>query len=134
MIDGDQAEEKRRLELSRYARRLFATPTVINSPRSALEDIETRSQALLSKGDAARLVDKGEDSKEVMRLIERLREAVTHYQASENWIVMRNIADAEEQISQQQAVYNQITNLTVSTLRFITTFYTGNRLFHQVVF
>jgi len=134
MIDGDQAEEKRRLELSRYARRLLTPPTVINNPRSTLEEIENRSQALLAKGDPARFVDKEEDSKEVVRLIERLREAVTHYQVGENWIVMRNIADAEEQISQQQAIYNQITSLTVRNLRFITTLYAGNRLFNQVVF
>jgi len=39
---------------------------------------------LLEKSVAARFVDKGEDSKEVARLIERLQEAITHYQVSKN--------------------------------------------------
>jgi len=49
-----------------------------------LKEIEKRSQALLEKGKAARFVDKGRDSGEVVKLIERLRDAITHYQVSED--------------------------------------------------
>ena len=38
---------------------------------------------LLEKGVAARLIDKADDSKEVARLVERLREAIAIYQVSE---------------------------------------------------
>ena len=38
---------------------------------------------LLEKGVAARLIDKEGDSKEVARLVERLREAIALYQVSE---------------------------------------------------
>ena len=43
---------------------------------------------LLEKGAASRFLDKGEDSTEVAKLIERLREAITHYQVSENYLVV----------------------------------------------
>ena len=49
-----------------------------------LEEVEKRSRALLEKRAVARLVDKGDDSAEVVRLVERLREAIIHYQVSEN--------------------------------------------------
>ncbi|KAF9643346.1 hypothetical protein BDM02DRAFT_3191803 [Thelephora ganbajun] len=62
---------------------------------SALEEIEERSRELLTKGTAARFVD--EDSGGVARLVERLREVIAHYQ-----------------ISQQQAIYDQIANLAPS--------------------
>ena len=42
---------------------------------------------LLKKGVAARLIDKQEDSKEVARLVERLREAIVLHQVSGIWIV-----------------------------------------------
>jgi len=48
-----------------------------------LEDIEKRSQALLEKGKVARFIDKGRDSGEVVKLVERLRDAITRYQVSE---------------------------------------------------
>ncbi|KAF9645039.1 hypothetical protein BDM02DRAFT_3120843, partial [Thelephora ganbajun] len=62
---------------------------------SALEEIEERSQELLARGMAAQFLDK--DSGEVARLLEWLREAITHYQ-----------------ILQQQAIYDQIANLSSS--------------------
>ena len=58
--------------------------TPLNGLRSTLEEIERRSRILLEKHTAARLLDKGEDSKEVARLTDGLREAITHYQVSEN--------------------------------------------------
>lgn len=83
-----------------------------------LEEIEKQSRALLEKGTATRFVDKGEDSKGVARLIERLREAITHYQVGESHFAGR-VRLTRRQISQQQAIYDRITNLTVSTLRSV---------------
>jgi len=60
----------------------FFTPA--NNPLSVLEEIEKRSQALLEKGKVARFVDKGRDSGEVVKLVERLREAITRYQVSKD--------------------------------------------------
>ena len=51
-------------------------------PLRALEAIEKRCQELQKKGAAARFIDKGEDAKEVARLIEQLQEAIAHYQVS----------------------------------------------------
>ena len=53
-----------------------------------LGEIERRSGALLEKSVAARFVDKGEDSKEVARLVELLWEAITRYQVSGNPLVV----------------------------------------------
>ena len=116
------------MELSRYAPQLPAALALTSGLCSVLEDIEKRSQALLAKGNAARLLDKGEDSKEVVKLIKRLQETVIHYQVSEDWIVVLNVVDVEEKIS-QQAIYNQITNLTVGVLRLVTILYT-DQSFH----
>ena len=43
---------------------------------------------MLAKNAVARFVDKAGDSNEVVKLVERLREAIAHYQVSENsfWI------------------------------------------------
>jgi len=49
-----------------------------------LEEVEKRSNELVEKGKAARFIDKGRDSGEVVKLVERLRDAVTHYQVSED--------------------------------------------------
>ena len=57
--------------------------TLINGHCSVLEEIEKRSNELLGKGKAARFVDKGRDSGEVVKLVERLRDAITRYQVSE---------------------------------------------------
>ena len=84
-IGEDQAEENRRLELSRYVRQSPAILTIANGLHSALEHIENRSRALLGKGTAARFMDKGKDSKEVANLINGLREAISHYQVSRSW-------------------------------------------------
>ena len=110
-IDGDPEETTRRTELTRYARQLFALPALINRLFSTLAEIERRSQELLAKGTAARFVDKARDSGEVVKLIERLREAIKHYQASENcsWHCIKLTVG---QVSQQQAIYDRITNLT----------------------
>ena len=93
---------------------------------SALEEIERRSQELLAKGAAARFIDKGEDSKEVAGLVERLREAITHYQVSVYQIIASSDIDTGVQISQQQAIYDQITDLTVRVLRVVSVSYTDD--------
>jgi hypothetical protein len=92
---------------------ISTTPTLINGLRSALEEIEKRSRDLLAKGTAARFVDKGADFGEVARLVERLREAITHYQVSESRFVASSLTHAGGQVSQQQAIYDKVTNLTV---------------------
>ena len=103
-------------------------------PHSVLEEIENRSQKLLEKGGAARFIDKGEDSKEVAGLIERLREAITHYQVSASRIIPSSTLYIEVQISQQQAIYDQITDLTVRIIRLVSAHRTDDRSFRQVVF
>ncbi|KAF9649447.1 hypothetical protein BDM02DRAFT_3268766 [Thelephora ganbajun] len=57
--------------------------------------VEERSRELLAKGMTTQFVD--EDSGEVARLVERLRETITHYQTS-----------------QQQATHDQIANIASS--------------------
>jgi hypothetical protein len=109
----------------------LATP--VNGLRSELEKIEKRSQALLEKAKAPRFVDKavlfidkGRDSGEVVKLVEQLRDAITGYQVSEDWFVASNATYTAEQVSQQQAIYDQqqeiygqITNLTVSVFLLV---------------
>ena len=114
-MDGrDRAEEQRRSELSRCVRRLPGIPTLVNDILSTLEEIEKRSRVLLEKSTGVRFLDKGEDSKEVTGLIERLREAITQYQVSGNSLASLSSVNAGGlQVSQQQAIYDQITNLTV---------------------
>ena len=65
---------------------------LLNGLSSVLEDIEERSRVLLKSGVAARFLDKREDSVEVARLIERVREAVAHYQVSKDCFVVTNLA------------------------------------------
>ena len=91
-VDGDPEETRRRTELTRYVdRSLVLRPSLANCLDSVLEEIERQSQELLAKSTAARFVDKAEDSGEVVRLVERLGEAITHYQVSENWFVASNM-------------------------------------------
>ena len=100
-----------------------------------LEEIEKRSQELLAKGIAARFIDKGEDSKEVAGLIERLREAITNYQVGEDLFVTPSPTHTAGQVSQQQEIYDRITNLAVSIFRFVPIlYYADDRTFRQVFF
>ena len=111
--DGDQAEKRRRSELFGCAHRLSITSTLVNGLHSALEEIEKRSREMLAKGPAVRFMDRAADSGEVARLVKRLREAITHYQVSEDRSVASSFTHAGGQISQQQAIYDKITTLTV---------------------
>ena len=86
-VDADGRENRRRSDLSRYAPQLFTIHVYANGHHSTLEEIEKRSRVLLRKGVPARFMDKEDNSKEVARLIERLREAIALYQVSESWIV-----------------------------------------------
>ena len=92
--DADGGEKQRRSELSRYAPHLFTIHAYVNGRRSTLEDIEKRSQVLLQKSVPARFIDKEDDSKEVARLVERLREAIALYQVSEIRTVSSSAAHA----------------------------------------
>ena len=114
--------------MTRYARQLFALPALIDRLFSTLAEIERRSQELLAKGTAARFVDKAGDSGEVAKLIERLREAIIHYQVSENYFQHR-IQLTAGQVSQQQAIYDRITDLAVSDFQFLSALHADNRLF-----
>ena len=86
-IDGDPQETWRRTELTRYARRLLALLVLANGLHSTLEEVEKRSQELLAKSKAARFLDKAADSGDAAKLVERLREAIAHYQVSNNCAV-----------------------------------------------
>ena len=90
--------------------------TTPNVRRSTFEKIEELSQKLLAKGTIARFADKGEDSKIVARIIERLREAIVCYQVG-GYCTQRRVSLTGEQISQQQAIYHQITHLAVTRSR-----------------
>ena len=68
------------------------------------------------------------------RLINRLREAITYYQVGEYEIIASTIVDMGEEVSQQQAIYDQITDLTVRIPRFASPCCTDDRSFYQVVF
>ena len=114
--------------MTRYARQLFALPALIDRLFSTLAEIERRSQELLAKGTAARFVDKAGDSGEVAKLIERLREAIVHYQVSENYFQHR-IQLTAGQVSQQQTIYDRITDLAVSDFQFLSALHADNRLF-----
>ena len=70
-------------------------PRPCRRPRSTLEEIEKLSQALLAKGTAIRFMDKGEDSKEVAKLIGRLWEAITLYQVSGYSIIVSSTVDTK---------------------------------------
>jgi hypothetical protein len=48
----------------------------------SLEDIEKRSRVLLEKGNAARILDKKQDSGMVLKFIEELRQAILIYQVN----------------------------------------------------
>ena len=70
---------------------------------------------LLNKGKAARILDKRKDSGAIIKLVEELRQAVLLYQVS----TVMNLTDQASlillgQLSQQQSIDSQITQLTVS--------------------
>jgi hypothetical protein len=79
--NDDPDEVERRARLARFAS--CSPPLVLAklTPHdSDLEDIGKRSLALSEKGKIARALDKIRDSGEVIKLIERLRQAILLYQ------------------------------------------------------
>jgi len=79
--DDDPEEVERRSQLAKFVSCLGCRVRLkfILCVRS-LEDIETRSLTLSEKGKIARVLDKAQDSGEVIKLIERLRQAILIYQ------------------------------------------------------
>ena len=83
MIDGlDPEGTKRRIELTRYACQPLALSALTNGLRSALEEIGKRSRQLQEKG-------KARDPGEVVKLVEKLQEAIAHYQVSGDFSLRR---------------------------------------------
>jgi hypothetical protein len=80
--DGDREEVERRSQLAKFVSCLiFLVRPMLTLSRS-LEDIGTRSLALSEKGKLARVLDKAQDSQEVIKLVEKLRQAILVYQVS----------------------------------------------------
>ena len=81
--NDDCDEVERRSELAKFVSRLrsLAHSKLIYHDRS-LEDIGTRSLALSEKGKVARILDKAQDTGEVVKLIEQLRRAILIYQVT----------------------------------------------------
>ena len=80
--DDDGDEIKRRSELARFVLRLGSLAHPKLTRCSSLEDVGKRSMAILEKGKVARVLDKARDSGEVVRLVEKLRQAILIYQVS----------------------------------------------------
>ena len=66
---------------------------ISDDSRSAFKEIEELSQKLLTKSKIARFADRGEDSKIVAGLVERLREAIVCYQVGEKHPLAQGIVD-----------------------------------------
>ena len=82
-IDDDHDEVDRRAQLARFA--LGSSPLApmrLTFYNRDLEDIGKRSLALLEKGKVARALDRKRDSGEVIKLVEKLRQAILVYQVS----------------------------------------------------
>jgi hypothetical protein len=80
--DGDREEVERRSQLAKFVSCLIplVRPMLILS--RSLEDIGTRSLVLSEKGKLARVLDKAQDSQEVIKLVEKLRQTILVYQVS----------------------------------------------------
>ena len=118
---------KRHVELTRYAHRLFDLSALTNDLYRTLEEVEKRSRQLREEGKAG-------DSGEVVKLVEQLQEAITHYQVSRDFLIAPGTTHTEGQTSQLRAIYHRIVDLTVRAFRFISTLYTDDRSFRQVFF
>ena len=59
---------------------MIAWMTQADRLRRSLEDIEKRSERLLEKGKAARILDKRQDSGMAAKLVEEVRQAILLYQ------------------------------------------------------
>ena len=83
--DKDPEETTRRRRLIRCVQWSIVAVITSNCRSSTFKEVEHFSKKLLAKNVFARLADKGEDSKVVTRLIERLREAIFCYQVGDGF-------------------------------------------------
>ncbi|KAF9790951.1 hypothetical protein BJ322DRAFT_418044 [Thelephora terrestris] len=74
----------------------------------SLEDIEKRSQELLGKGKAARILDKARDSGIIVKLVEELRQAILIYQLSQQ----RSIDDQVAQLARSFGAFLELREKT----------------------
>ena len=79
---------KRHVELTRYAHRLLDLSALTNDLYRTLEEVEKRSRQLREEGKAG-------DSGEVVKLIEQLQEAITHYQVSRDFLIAQGTTHTE---------------------------------------
>ena len=70
---------------------VLTTPTNLCSKFKQIEEL---SQKLLEKDAIARFVDRGEDSKVVARLIDRLRDAIACYQVGGRYHPESTVVDS----------------------------------------
>ena len=117
MVDGDPEETNRRMGLIRYVHRLITLPTAPDCRCSTFKKIEELSQKLLAKSVITRFADKGEDSKIVAKLIERLREAIVCYQVGNYCASALNIIDRENRYpnNKQSTVKSPISQYVFSS-------------------
>jgi hypothetical protein len=80
--DGDREEVERRLQLAKFVSYPEPPAYPITTLYRSLEEIGTRSLALSGKKKLARVLDKTQDSQEVVKLVEKLRQAILVYQVS----------------------------------------------------
>ena len=79
--DDDRDEVERRSQLAKFVSCLeFPLQSRLIPHDRSLEDIGARSLALSQKGKVARVLDKAQDSGDVIKLIEKLRQAILIYQ------------------------------------------------------
>lgn len=92
----DHDEVERRSELAKFVSCLtFLVDTESTLYYRELEEIGLQSLALLAKGKTARVLDKTRDSGEVIKLVERLRQATLIYQVGIRMLSWFEIADKE---------------------------------------
>ena len=80
--DDDREEVERRLQLAKFVSYLEPPDCPIITVYRSLEEIGIRSLALSGKKKLARVLDKTQDSQEVVKLVEKLRQAILVYQVS----------------------------------------------------
>jgi len=78
--NNDPEETERRSLLARFALHVAYAPLQRLTLRRSLEYVGKRSLAILDKGRVARVLDKSQDSQELIGLLERLRQAAIIYQ------------------------------------------------------
>jgi len=80
--DDDREEVRRRSQLAKFV--CFLAPLLHSKPtlNRSLEYIGKQSLALSEKGKIARVLDKTQDAQEVIKLVEKLRQAILEYQVS----------------------------------------------------